>query len=306
VKKIIISPGEIDSVGLEVTLKALWQIQNRDLYKDSVFIFFSNLSLLQEHLEKLGLEDLQIGQCKSLQEELTPGFYWVESQGSAFSWFENAVDFCIQKPEDTALVTGPLKKSSFEKSKSLGHTDYLRKKFDSPVFMTFFGKAYNVLLLSDHIPIDQVSNINFKLLLNQAFGVLNKIPKTKKVALLGVNPHAGEDGLLGSIEENAHKVFVSKNRDHVEGPLPADSFFSIDSYKKYSFLIANYHDQALIPFKLIHGFDGAQASLGLPIVRTSVNHGTGDDLYLKNKANANSMIQAVALAFQLLNAKMGC
>ena len=94
---------------------------------------------------------------------------------------------------------------------------------------------------------------------------------------------------------------MAKHKDILDGPLPADSFFSIKSYKKYSFLIANYHDQALIPFKLIHGFDGAQASLGLPFVRTSVDHGTGSDLYLRNVADPKSMLRAIDLAVELLN-----
>jgi 4-hydroxythreonine-4-phosphate dehydrogenase len=302
---IVITPGEIDGIGLEVTLKALSSISTLKLYQDKTFVFFASKKDLDIHLKNLKITDLKLIVCSSLSLNLDPGFYWIETNSSAFSWFENSVKFCSTNNKLSALVTGPLRKSSFSKSGSVGHTDYLRKQFSEPCFMTFFGDVYNSLLLSDHMPIDKVSNLDFKSLLNKALVVLKKLPKEKympkKIALLGLNPHAGEGGLIGQIDETVHKPFVDEHADLVSGPLPADSFFSLETYKKYSFLIANYHDQALIPFKLIHGFDGAQASLGLPFVRTSVDHGTGDDLYLKNKANPKSMLRAIGLAIDLLN-----
>lgn len=298
---LLITPGEKDGVGLEVTLKALHDISSVKKNSDKVFIFFADKKNLDLHLKKLDPIGLEFKKSTSLNDTFSPGVYWLDSNASAFSWFEEAVHFCASNKNSSALITGPLRKSSFKDSGAVGHTDYLRMQFSEPCFMTFFGDTYNSLLLSDHLPIDKVSDLEFDKLLEQAFQILKKIPKAKKMALLGLNPHAGEGGLIGQIDEEVHKPFVQKYSDYLDGPLPADSFFSLETYSKYSFLIANYHDQALIPFKLIHGFNGAQASLGLPFVRTSVDHGTGDALYLKNKANPKSMIRALNLAVELLN-----
>jgi len=302
---IVITPGEISGVGLEVTLKALSSITKNKSHKNISFVFFAGKKDLETHFDLLEISNLSLNSCSSLTLPVNPGFHWIDSQSSPFTWFKNSVDFCSSNSSTTALVTGPLRKSSFKESGAVGHTDYLRNNFSEPCFMTFFGEIYNSLLLSDHLSLDKVSELNFDLLLNQALSVLEKFfSKTdpaKKIALIGLNPHAGEGGLIGQIDENIHKPFAKLHKDILEGPLPADSFFSPDSYKKYSFVIANYHDQALIPFKLLHGFDGAQASLGLPFVRTSVDHGTADDLYLKNKANPKSMLKAINLAIELLN-----
>jgi len=296
---LIITPGETDGVGLEITLKSLSQIQTKNHLANKSFIFFASKKHLDEHLDAFQCKGLKILELDSLRIDLDSGVYWINSQESSFKWFQDSVEFCNKHPKQAALITGPLRKSSFVNA--LGHTDYLRKKFQGPCFMTFFGETYNSLLLSDHSPLNEVSNLDFNKLLNEALEVLKKIPKTKKMALLGLNPHAGEDGLIGTIDEDIHKPFATRHKELIEGPLPADSFFSKETYQKYSFLICNYHDQALIPFKLIHGFNGAQASLGLPFVRTSVDHGTGDALYLKNQANPKSMFMAIELAVRLLN-----
>lgn len=304
IKTFVISPGELDGIGLEVTLKALKTIYQNHKTISEAYIFFADKKNLETHFKLLNLSlALDLKLCTDLSTNLDPGFYFLETHKSPFECFEKATDFCYKNAEHAALVTGPLRKSAFEKHKALGHTDYFRKRFKNQFFMTFFGEHYSSLLLSDHIPIEQVSGLDFKNLLNKALEVLKPFKPSKKIGLLGLNPHAGEDGLIGSVDKNVHSLFVEKNKDLVSGPYSADGFFSLQDYQKFSFLIANYHDQALIPFKLIHGFNGAQASLGLPFVRTSVNHGTGDALYLQNKADSRSMVYAIKLAKQLLDLK---
>lgn len=296
----VITPGENKSIGLEVTLRSLESLKanNKDIY-----IFFAQKKSFEKHLKDLNI-DLSYLEVDSLAVDLKPGFYVLFSEKAPVDWFKDAVDFCDSNPLSAALITGPLKKASFGNTESLGHTDFLRKRFKpKSLFMTFFGEHYNCLLLNDHIPLEEVNNnIDITKLENMS-DVLKPFKLKDKVALLGVNPHAGEDGLIGSIEESVHKKFVENKNDRFKGPLPADGFFSVKDYQKFPFIVANYHDQGLIPFKLIHGFKGSQATLGLPFIRTSVDHGTADDLFLKSEANHESMLDALHLAHKLLKLK---
>lgn len=297
-KTFLITPGELDSIGLEVTLKSLSRLN--PIKTKSIYIFYTSQALLEKHLKVLDLK-INLSEIEKPSSKLDPGCYYIINNNSPISWFEDAISFCNKNANTAALVTGPLKKASFKESKSLGHTDFLRKKFKThTLFMTFFGEHYNCLLLNDHIPLKEASEYTTLEVLEKALTALDLFDLKTKIALLGVNPHAGEEGLLGNIEIDVHKKFVGKHINKVSGPLPADGFFSIDDYKKYPFIIANYHDQGLIPFKLIHGFKGSQATLGLPFIRTSVDHGTADGLFLKSKANSESMTEALNLAHKLL------
>ncbi len=298
-KTFIITPGEHKSIGLEVSLKALYAL-SKDV-QDS-YILFGKKSVLEEHLHILDLE-LKFKFISKLQADLSSGLYFIDSSDEPVDWFKKASDFCSKNSMNTALITGPLVKKSFSNPKILGHTEYLRSQFSSDeIFMTFFGEHYNVLLLNDHLPLNNVSSdVTYKKI-SDALSILNAFFNPKKIALLGLNPHSGENGLIGTEEDSIHKK-ICKVNENLDGPLSADGFFSLDSYKAYDFLIANYHDQGLIPFKLINGFNGSQASLGLRFIRTSVDHGTSFDLYLKNKANPSSMLHALKLSKRLLDLK---
>lgn len=296
-KTYLITPGELNSIGLEVTLKALSSIEINDSY-----IFYTQESLLQEHIKTISLNFTPL-EIKEVRTDLNAGVYFINSKKTPVEWFKEACSLCASNSDQMALITGPLVKSSFNNAKILGHTEYLRSLYkDSNLFMTFFGESYNCLLLNDHIPLKEVpSSISIDKI-KEALKLINSFPSSKKNALLGLNPHAGENGLLGHEEQTIHKE-VCSNNESLEGPLSPDGFFSKDIYKKYSFIIANYHDQGLIPFKLINGFKASQATLGLPFVRTSVDHGTSEALYMKSTANPDSMIHAIKLAQELLEQK---
>lgn len=296
-KTYLITPGELSGIGLEITLKALSSIEINDSY-----IFYTKEVLLHAHSQKISLnfDPLKISE---VQTGLKPGVYFIDSQKEPVDWFKEACSLCAQYPRELALITGPLTKASFKDSKILGHTEYLRSLYkNSPLFMTFFGEAYNCLLLNDHIPLGEVSSSISQEKIKEALELIAPFSNSKKNALLGLNPHAGEGGLLGSEELNIHNSVCSE-QDSLEGPLSPDGFFSEDLYRKYNFIIANYHDQGLIPFKLINGFKASQATLGLPFVRTSVDHGTSEALYMKFTANPESMIHAIELAQNLLKIK---
>jgi 4-hydroxy-L-threonine phosphate dehydrogenase PdxA len=118
----------------------------------------------------------------------------------------------------------------------------------------------------------------------------------KPIGILGLNPHAGDSGLIGQEEKLVIQPAVEKLKKNgflVEGPLSPDAAFFPPSWKRYCFYVATYHDQGLIPFKLAHQHSGAHLTLGLPIWRTSVDHGTAKDIYGKNLANPQSMVDAI-------------
>ena len=130
--------------------------------------------------------------------------------------------------------------------------------------------------------------------------------RKKPMALVGLNPHAGEKGLIGKFESESLKPVLTqiKKKHSVEGPLVPDAAFFEDNWKKYSTYVCLYHDQGLIPFKMVHGQDsGVHLTLGLPFIRTSVDHGTAKNIFGKNKANPNSMIEAVDWAIKLAKRK---
>ncbi len=300
-KTYLITPGELNGIGLEISLKALKNLNEGKILKDSYIIFLKE-DLLKEHLKKIPLP-FKLEKLTKPQAKLPAGVYYINAPAEPVDWFKEACDFCSKNSDSCALITGPLVKASFNDPLILGHTEYLRSQFKtSDLFMTFFGEHYNCLLLNDHIPLKETSkNVSTEKIIS-ALNILKKVFKKPKLALLGLNPHAGEGGLIGNEECEIHQKICNQFSD-ISGPLSPDGFFTLEAYKKYDFLIANYHDQGLIPFKLINGFNASQASLGLPFIRTSVNHGTSNDLFMKFTANPDSMVHAIQLAQHLLHLK---
>lgn len=202
-------------------------------------------------------------------------------------WVEEAAKLCLRK-RLSSLITGPLSKRTLQKSHPgmVGHTDLFKQLTKTKdVFMVFLGSCFNVILLTDHIPLRSLVLDKKQLikLLKQAILFRNFLKDERPLAVLGLNPHAGESGLLGNEEEKLLKPALSQFlKKDVEGPLPPDAAFFKKNWKKYSFFVALYHDQGLIPFKMIHSHRGAGFSLGLPFIRTSVDHGTGLDLKYKD------------------------
>ena len=204
-----------------------------------------------------------------------------------------------------AIITAPISKYAFVKAgiKFPGHTELLAEYFNSKKFtMMFVSNIMKAGIATIHIPIDKVSkNINktklkstIKIIissLKEDFRILNP-----KIAFLGLNPHAGENGNIGSEEEKIIKPVINSFPPEVSGPFVPDAFFGNRLYANYDCTIGLYHDQILIPFKLLNFNKGVNFTAGLPIVRTSPDHGTAFDIAGKGIANPNSMIEAFRYA----------
>ena len=209
----------------------------------------------------------------------------IKSKGGPGAWLLSAGQRALNQ-DISALITGPVNKSQLKKYKAVGQTDLLKNQAQAQdVFMCFRGSSFNVILLTDHTPFKKVKIDKQKLLklLKQALLIRKMLPshlQKKPLGVLGLNPHAGEKGILGSEEEKILKPLLKKWKE-VEGPLSPDGAFLKKNWSKYSFFIALYHDQGLIPFKMRHNQKGFAQSLGLPFLRLGVDHGTG--IGLKNK-----------------------
>lgn len=229
-------------------------------------------------------------------------------------WVEEAGAACFFKHLD-GMATAPLSKPSVFAGgmTDLGHTDILKRVSNTKdAYMTFLGKEFNVMLLTGHVSIKDVSakmtSRNIIEGVNSASSFVKLLSLKKPLALLGLNPHSGDSGLLGTEETEVLAPALEtlrKDKVLIEGPLVPDSAFTPDRWPRYSLYLALYHDQGLIPFKTVHGQNGVHITWGLPFVRTSVDHGTAFDIAGKDKADATSMRLAIEWAIKLCSIKNG-
>ena len=230
-----------------------------------------------------------------------------ESGAYAYASFVKAVELARTKKVDT-ICTLPIHKKAWELAgvKYKGHTDALRDFFSAEAIMMLGCAKMYVALFTEHIPLKDVAkSINEKDLTRFLLDFYKTAKPKDQVAVLGLNPHAGDDGVLGDEEtiirkaiENANKQ-ISFNIQHstfniFEGPLVPDVAFTPKVREKYTHYIAMYHDQGLAPLKALYFDEGINVSLNLPILRTSVDHGTAFDIAYKNiELNNLSYINAI-------------
>lgn len=309
--KIIISLGDPAGIGPEVTLKALRTLIGRKRlspHDDSVVILGS--------LGKIKIPaDLKKWDWIAPPPKLEHG-------GAVSFWaFQSALQFAAQNPAGAVVVTGPISKERWAQAGHAyqGHTDFLGKFFalKQPPTMMLANTTFRVALTTDHIPLKDVSRkLTSSLLTKTITDVADYVAQERKgkrgplrIAVLGLNPHAGEAGLLGSEEQKVilpviealNQKFNQKNLPVLlEGPISADSFFALEKKRpktqRFSAIIAHYHDQGLIPLKLAGFSRSINITLGLPIKRVSVDHGTGFGIAGQNKADPGSMIEALLWA----------
>ncbi|MCS4434495.1 4-hydroxythreonine-4-phosphate dehydrogenase PdxA [Aquiflexum gelatinilyticum] len=319
-----ISIGDINGVGAEVTIKAL--LDNR-LIKLVTPVIYAHGKALTFYRKHLGIEDFNFMQIKSIDEvhhkkinvinvleespEVLPGMETNEAGKLALAALDHAIkDLKDNKIE--ALVTAPLNKNNINspEKKFVGHTEYLTEAFGSKDSLMFLvAEGIRVGLVTGHIPLKDVSknvtpekiksklNIMMKSLKDD-FGIAKP-----KIAVLGLNPHAGEEGLLGDEEENIIKPLIKEYKDKghlVFGPYSADGFFGMMHQKKFDGILAMYHDQGLIPFKSQAFETGVNFTAGLPVIRTSPDHGTAYNIAGKNVADEGSMRAAILQAYDII------
>ncbi|QOJ15687.1 MAG: 4-hydroxythreonine-4-phosphate dehydrogenase PdxA [Planctomycetia bacterium] len=233
---------------------------------------------------------------------------------ASFRFVEEAVRHLRAGTID-ALVTGPICKESWQLAGRgfPGHTELLAARFDTRrVTMMFAAQGLRVALASAHVPLFELRHQFTIGLVHQPIDLLDRALRewwgieAPQIAVLGLNPHAGEGGLLGDEEQRIIEPAILMARQsgiHVSGPLPADTAFTPQVCRRYDGIVAMYHDQGLIPVKMAAFHEAVNVTLGLPVIRTSPDHGTAFDIAGKARADAGSMTAAIRLAIELATAR---
>ena len=316
-----ISIGDLNGIGSEVILKTFEDTRMLELCTPVIFANAKIVSFLRKELnidiaihgiDKI--EQLVVGKINVLnvwregvnlelgKNDDVVGSYAIKSFVAATKALkEGMVD---------VLVTAPINKYNIqsEEFKFPGHTDYLDKELEGDVLMLMVHDDLRVGLLTDHVPVNEVAkHLNEKLISSKIKTIIQTLKQDfeiekPKVAVLGLNPHSGDNGVIGQEEEKIIKPALKKlfeAGNMVFGPFSADGFFGSAQYEKYDAVIATYHDQGLIPFKTLSFGNGVNYTAGLNKIRTSPDHGTAYEIAGKGVANHESFKEAVYLAIDI-------
>jgi 4-hydroxythreonine-4-phosphate dehydrogenase len=318
--KVGITHGDINGIGYEVLIKTL--LDNR-IYSICTPIIYGSPKVAAYHRKALDIDNFNLTNIKSPEEanpkrasiincvdddvrvelgKSTP----VAGEASRQALIRAVADLKNNKIQ--AIVTGPINKLNIQSDdfNYTGHTEFLKAYFGaSDVLMLMAGDLMKVGVVSSHVPLAEVpaminsDNIQAKIkILNDSlerdFGI-----RSPRIAVLGLNPHAGEEGMLGNEEHETIIPAIEKAKEEnftVFGPFPADGFFSSGDFTKFDGILAMYHDQGLIPFKTLMPDEGVNFTAGLPIIRTSPAHGTAFEIAGSNRARFGSFRKALYMA----------
>ena len=320
-----ISIGDINGVAIEVVIKAL--TDNR-IFKSFTPLIYGHGKAISFYKKALSIDDFNFVQIKSLDEvqhkrvnvinvmeecpDVIPGVETQEAGKMALAALSQAVED-LKSGQIQALVTAPVNKNNInsEELHFVGHTEFITEAVGAKdSLMLMVSDQLRVGLVTGHIPLAKVPEaVTKERILKKAKLLLDSLEKDfginkPKIAILGLNPHAGEDGLLGTEEEEIIKPAIRELKDQnkmVFGPYPSDGFFGMMHQTKFDGILAMYHDQGLIPFKSIAFSSGVNYTAGLPVIRTSPDHGTAYNIAGKNLADEGSMRAAIFLAADIIS-----
>jgi len=304
-----ITMGDPNGIGPEVIVKALHSAEVRELCETVVF---GDAEIIQAAADNAGLNiNIKVENCSAFgKDDLNPGSIDKKAGQASLDYISTAVNSALAKNID-AVVTAPISKESTHLAGSAypGHTEMLKDFTGADqAIMMFEGPRFKVMLVTIHTALANVPGLITKdrvtstiKLTHDSLINLFKI-SDPKIVVCGLNPHAGESGAFGDEEINHIIPSVEEAKKmgiNIEGPLPADTLFYYANQGKWDAVIAMYHDQGLIPFKMVSFDEGVNITLGLPIIRTSPDHGTAYDIAWKGKADPSSMIAAIKVAARL-------
>ncbi len=321
--RFVITCGDINGIGPEIVVKSLNRLIRRRNKSKYYFICPKNIfqktikqvkpgfdfkiistNEADESSSKVSIINLPDCRVKTGYPTKSSGLASYQALQTSFSLFKSKIA--------DAVITAPVSKTALNMAgiKFPGQTEMFAKWSGSKEYvMTFLSNRLNVALQTIHIPLKNVHKFLNEKELEATFNVLIRTLKrdlaikSPRIALLGLNPHAGENGLIGTEEEKIVKPAIKKysRKIVIDGPFPADAFFAKKLFTNYNFVLGMYHDQVLIPFKYLNSGFGVNYTAGLPIVRTSPDHGVAYDIAGKNIADEKSMLQAVRYAEIIVN-----
>ncbi len=312
--RIGITLGDPGGIGPEIVVRALSETTGSTAPTGVEYVIFGDSRVFRSEADRLGLKPDPAGHVfRESGPELPserrgrPGYRGIpdkENGAASFRWFEDAVAAARTK-EVGAIVTAPISKKSWELAGIpwRGHTEYLASLYPGAI-MTFWSDTLTVALFSHHVPLREALAGVTRTALLRFFGTLRDSvaavsPGPHEFLVAGLNPHAGENGLLGREEREEIEPAIREARESgipIAGPFPPDVVFRAALGRPEKVVVALYHDQGLIPFKLASFETGVNATLGMPFLRTSPDHGTAFDIAGKSPADPRSMMAALRLA----------
>ena len=319
--KLGISIGDLNGIGAEIVLRIFEDNRMLDFCTPIIFASIKTMSFVKNHFKlDINLNGIQNvnqalhGRVNVLncwkesvainfgQEDLKIGEYAIKSLEQATK--------SLKEEEIDLLVTAPINKHNIQSEtfKFPGHTDYLNQELEGNSLMFMVSDGLRVGLLTDHVPVKDIAmHITPKLIEEKINTVYNSLKQDfqidkPKIAVLGINPHTGDNGVIGTEDDTVLRPTLQTIKDSgklVFGPYAADSFFGSNNYKNFDAIIASYHDQGLIPFKTLSFGQGVNYTAGLNRVRTSPDHGTAYEIAGKGVADVGSFKEAVFTGIQI-------
>jgi len=320
-----ISIGDLNGIGSEIVLKTF---EDSRMLEFCTPVIFANVKILSFAKKSLDagmqlhgidhLDQIVIGKINVLNvwKESVNIEYGVNDENIGKYAIKSfvAATKALKEGLVDVLVTAPINKYNIqaEDFKFPGHTDYLDQELEGDALMLMVQDNLRVGLITDHIPVNEVSSHLTEALIRKKIETVKKsliqdfsINKPK-IAVLGLNPHAGDGGVIGKEDDEIIRPTIKKMFESgtlVFGPYPADGFFGSNQYEKYDAVIATYHDQGLIPFKTLSFGKGVNYTAGLDKIRTSPDHGTAYEIAGKGVADNNSFKEAVYLAIDIYHSR---
>ena len=316
-----ISLGDLNGIGIEVILKTF---QDKRMLDFCTPVLFGSTRVISFHKKKIN-SDAHIHSINSINQiahnKINLLTIWKEevplelgnatkaSGDYAFKSLEAAVGHLNNNGIDL-LVTAPINKENIQSDtfNFPGHTEYLESELDGESLMILISETLRVGLITGHIPISQISeNINPELIKKKAQTMHNSLVEDfgiskPKIAILGLNPHCGDKGVIGKEDDEIIRPTIKEIQESgklVYGPYAADGFFGSNTYKQFDGILAMYHDQGLAPFKALSFGNGVNFTAGLSKIRTSPDHGTAYEIAGKNQANATSFKEALFTGLEI-------
>jgi len=319
-----ITTGDVNGIGIELIIKTFSDHRILELCTPIVFasnkvVNFYRKAIPETNFNYQSIKDftrinhkqVNIFNCWEEEVAITPG-QLTDIGGQYAVKSLTAATEALRDKKIQGLVTGPIHKKT-TKSPTFdftGHTPFLKHSFKvNDVLMLMVSESFRVGLVTEHLPISEVAkHITREAILSKLAILKDSLIKDfgidkPKIAVLGLNPHAGDEGLIGKEEEEIIKPAIkdAKHNMLVFGPYSADAFFARNQQRKFDAVLAMYHDQGLIPFKSLSTGEGVNYTAGLPVVRTSPDHGTAFDIAGKNKADASSFIASIYSCIDIIN-----
>ncbi len=318
-----ISIGDLNGIGTELAIKTfsdhrVLELCTPVLFASNKVINFYRKSIPEinfnyqssKDFNRINPKQVNIYNCWEEEVTITPGQLTDTGGKYAVKSLRAAVD-ALKEKKIQGLVTAPIHKKNTQSAdfNFTGHTPFLKHAFGvQDVLMLMVADNFRVGLVTEHLPVSEIAkHITRDAILSKLNILKDSLIKDfgidkPKIAVLGLNPHAGDEGLIGREEEEIIKPAIkdAKHNMLVFGPYSADAFFARNQQHKFDAVLAMYHDQGLIPFKSLSSAEGVNYTAGLPIVRTSPDHGTAFDIAGKNKADQSSFLASIYACMDII------